>query len=177
MKDPLSSRRVQISPSGPVAQHPRRRRPRSICPGPTSAPAGDAAVRSTSSEPEAEGDRAPSPRRWFFELGPTRRNAQASIRVRPVDQAAPSNEIRKTPPLTLSTVTEILRPSSHGSGSSSKSRHAHLGRLNGSDLWPVLLSRPGRIGPGRARPGPGRLSADRGRLGFEGVPVGLAALE
>src|SRR5439155_16798324 len=68
----------------------------------------------------------------FFELGPTWRYAQASIRVqsqRGQSQLTKYERRRHSPGRRF---LENTRPSCHASGSSFPSRHVHLDRLNGS---------------------------------------------
>src|SRR5690349_9953246 len=104
MKDPLSSRKVQILRRRSLLQHPRRLRRRSICPFP------DLGQRlhgvpffSTSSEPEAEGDPKQAPSCGSSSW------ADGTFTLMHLSGLAPKgnvplNEIRKTPPFTRTTV-------------------------------------------------------------------------
>ena|SRR5690349_12191062 len=103
MKDPLSSRKVQILLRRSLLHHPRRLRRRSICPFPTWA--NGCTMCPSSQHPL-------SPRRreinnalppGFFELG--RRDVTLKHLSGLIPQGnVPCNEIRKTPPFTQSTV-------------------------------------------------------------------------
>ena len=101
------------------AQHPRRRRRRSICPLPIEANDNSAAApRSTSSEPEVEGDYGPSPSFMILRAGPTWRYAQASIRVQSINGQSHLTKFERRHHSPRRRFHDKSRPSCHASGSS-----------------------------------------------------------
>lgn len=167
MKDPLSSRRVQLGRSGGA---------RSTAPSPSAAvarPGFDplpgpraAALRGTSAAPAAEAERRRAACHRCFERGRRGGDAPAAIRVQSARGPSHLTKYQRRRHSPGRRFPGNPWPSGPAAGSSVGSRHVHRGRLNGSHgplIVPFLPTRrrPVAAATLRLRPAPARRRAHR----------------